>query len=153
MNVLTGRVHWLQAKVVGRQALRDLYKGIAASYPNADTIYMVQDNWPVHFHPDVLAALEPQQWPWKWHVPGNWSTEPHKDVERLNLKIQLLPLPTYSPWLNPIEKLWRWLKQEVIHLHEFADETKTLREKVGSFLDRFKEGDNRLLHYTGVLPP
>ena len=27
----------------------------------------------------------------------------------------LLFLPSYSPELNPIEKLWRWLRKEVIH--------------------------------------
>jgi transposase len=29
------------------------------------------------------------------------------------LGIELLPLPGYSPDLNPIERLWDWLRQEV----------------------------------------
>ena len=28
-------------------------------------------------------------------------------------RIEPVWLPTYAPWLNPIEKLWRWLRQEV----------------------------------------
>jgi transposase len=26
-------------------------------------------------------------------------------------------LPSYSPELNPVEKLWRWLRKEVTHKH------------------------------------
>ena len=37
------------------------------------------------------------------------------------LPIQLVPLPTYASWCNPIEKLWRQLRQELLHLHRFAD--------------------------------
>jgi transposase len=37
-------------------------------------------------------------------------------------KIVLVPLPTYAPWTNPVEKVWRKLCQEVLHLHEFVDE-------------------------------
>jgi len=33
--------------------------------------------------------------------------------------ITLVYLPTYAPWLNPIEKLWRKAYQEVLHLHRF----------------------------------
>jgi len=32
----------------------------------------------------------------------------------------LVPLPTYGSWTGPIERLWRWLKQEVLHLHSYA---------------------------------
>ena len=32
-----------------------------AAYPQAERIYAIQDNWSIHKHPDVVAAL--QQWP------------------------------------------------------------------------------------------
>ena len=31
----------------------------------------------------------------------------------------LLYLPTYSPWLNPIEMLWRHFRREVTHCESF----------------------------------
>jgi len=31
----------------------------------------------------------------------------------------LLYLPTYSPWLNPIEMLWRHFRREVTHCELF----------------------------------
>ncbi|MGI8485177.1 MAG: transposase, partial [Thermomicrobiales bacterium] len=35
----------------------------------------------------------------------------------------LLYLPTYSPWLNPIEMLWRHLRREVTHCELFTSVT------------------------------
>ncbi len=40
------------------------------------------------------------------------------------LGLTLLPLPGYSPDLNPIEGLWKWLRQEVTQHHCYA----TMRE-------------------------
>lgn len=38
-----------------------------------------------------------------------------------DLGFQLLPLPSYSPDLNPIEGLWKWMREEVTqnHCHKF----------------------------------
>jgi putative transposase len=35
-------------------------------------------------------------------------------------RLVLLYLPTYSPWLNPIEMLWRQWRREVTHCELFA---------------------------------
>ena len=64
----------------------------------------------------------------------------------------MLTLPTYASWLNPIEKLWRWLKQEVLHLHRFSDAWDELKEHVDQFLATFSGGSDDLLHYVGLLP-
>ena len=34
---------------------------------------------------------------------------------RTRAQMVLLYLPTYSPWLNPIEMLWRHFRREVTH--------------------------------------
>jgi putative transposase len=47
---------------------------------------VIQDNWNIHTHPEVLTALA--RYP----------------------RIKPVWLPTYAPWLNPIEKLWRWVR-------------------------------------------
>ena len=46
-------------------------------------------------------------------------------------------LPTYAPWLNPIEKLWRWLVETVLKMHRLASDWPALRHRVNSFLDQF----------------
>lgn len=55
------------------------------TYPAARMIKLAQDNWPVHFHLDVRAALQPREWQWDFHVPANWPTEDSPSALRLNL--------------------------------------------------------------------
>jgi hypothetical protein len=156
LNALDGRVSYLQASRLSVGRLVNFYRQLGEQYPKARTIYLIQDNWSVHFHPDVLVALEPQEKTWTRYVPNNWSTEPTaKAIRRwghLQLPIQLTPLPTYASWCNPIEKLWRKLKQEILHLHRWADELKELRLQVTQFLDGFASPSPGLLHYVGLLP-
>jgi len=96
-------------------------------YPQAKKIYLVQDNWPTHKLPNVLAAAQEQH-------------------------LTPLFLPTYASWLNPIEKLWRWLKQQVLHLHPLADDLAQLRDQVCNFLNQFAVDSDALLRYVGLLP-
>jgi transposase len=148
----TGRVVALQQAKIGVPALRRFYQALADAHPGR-RIYLVVDNWPVHYHPDLLAALEPQESPFPFRRPRSWPCEPGPRAKRLDLPIQLVPLPTYSPWLNPIEKLWRWLKQDVLHLHRHADDLAALRARVRAFLDRFADGSLSLLRYVGLGSP
>jgi hypothetical protein len=127
LNALTGQVDYLDEYIVGRRQLITFYGQLTQRYATKEVIYVVQDNWSIHRHADVLLAL--QQWP------------------------QLVPvwLPTYAPWLNPIEKLWRWVRQDVLKLHRLADDWGALRQRVRSFLDQFAHGSHDLLHYVGLL--
>ncbi len=126
LNARTGQVTYLQRSKIGREGLLQFYPVLRKAYPDATTIYLVQDNWPVHKLPDVLARLEQE-------------------------RISPLFLPTYASWLNPIEKLWRWLRQQVIHLHRFAGDLDHLRARVIAFLDQFKSPSPQLLRYVGLL--
>lgn len=148
----TGRVVAHQQTRIGVPALIAFYQALVEAYPGR-RLYVVQDNWPIHFHPDVLAALEPQESPFPFLRPRSWPSEPSPKAKRLNLPIQIVPLPTYSPWLNPIEKLWRWLKQDVLHLHHLADDLPSLRDLVLAFLRRFERGSRELLQYVGLSLP
>ena len=71
LNALTGQVLYLQRTHITTAVLSTFYAQIASAYPQADTIFVVQDNWPVHVHPDVLARLQPQCSPFLPHVPDN----------------------------------------------------------------------------------
>ncbi len=91
-------------------------------------MYVVQDNWSIHRHPDVVEAL---------------TSMP---------RIEPVWLPTYAPWLNPVEKLWRKLKQEVLHLHRLSEQWERLKQRVAAFLASFSSGSAALLRYVGLLP-
>lgn len=152
LNAVSGEVFWQQGSKVGIRQLTTFYDTLCDAYPNAKQIYVAQDNWPTHFHPDVLAHLEPQHLPWRAKMPPSWPNEPSSQVVRANLPIQILCLPSYASWLNPIEKLWRWLKQAVLHLHRLGDDWEGLKQQVADFLNQFQYGSEELLHYVGLLP-
>src|SRR5262245_35889178 len=127
LNAMTGQVTYVDGYIVGRAKVITCYQRLVDAYPQAERIYAIQDTWSIHKHPDVLAAL--QQWP----------------------QIEPVWLPTYAPWLNPIERLWRWLKQHVLKLHRLAEDWRAVRERVRQFLDQFAHGSQRLLEYVGLL--
>ncbi len=108
--------------------LRQCWLRAARHYPNAEKIYVVVDNWPVHFHPDALDAL---------------TQDP---------RLELLALPTYAPWLNPIEKLWRLVRQRVTHAHPWSDDFPHFRRQVRTHLTAFEQDAPGLLRYVGLLP-
>lgn len=126
MDGVTGRVFYQQGDHFGIDALQHQYQRIRELYPERK-VYVVRDNWPVHKHEDVKAVAEAQ-------------------------RVIPLYLPTYASWLNPVEKLWRWLKQEVLHAHEWAHDVYRLRYEVRQFLDQFASGSDQLLRYVGLLP-
>lgn len=152
LNAITGQLTYLQRSRITTSVLSRLYAQVRAEYPQAETIYVVQDNWPVHFHPDVLARLTEQTWPFPWYRPGNWSDQPTVKAVHDDLPIQLLCLPSYASWCNPIEKLWRWLRQDILHLHRQANDWAGLKQRVDDFLMPFRSGSESLLRYVGLLP-
>ena len=152
LDACTGRVIVRYASTIRIPTLIRFYEQIAAAYADQPTlIYVVQDNWPVHYHPDVLARLIPQTWAFPRSLPQNWPTTPRKTwPEEARLPIRIVPLPTYASWTNPIEKLWRWLRQDVLHLHRLADDWGGLQALVTQFLDQFAAGSRELLRYVGL---
>lgn len=125
LHACSGRLTYWQGERAGAAALVRFYAQLQQDYPEAEVIYVAQDNWPVHFHPDVLAALA-------------------------NSKVRLLRLPTYAPWTNPIEKVWRKLKQELLRQHDFVDDWEGLRSAVEAWLQRAREDPESLRRYTGL---
>jgi hypothetical protein len=152
VNALTGQVTYRLASAISVAQLRAFYYQVRAAYPEAESIYVIQDNWPVHFHPDVLVALQPQHLPFPPTLPAHWPTQPRPHLPPDHLPIQIVCLPTYAFWTNPTEKLWRWLNQDVLRLHEWSDAWDQLKINVMAFLDQFTHGSMDLLRYIGLLP-
>jgi hypothetical protein len=157
LDAQDGRVLCHRRRIVTVPTLVGFYREVVAAYPEAERIDLILDNWPVHFHPDLVVALQPQASPFVFPRPGNWPTEPSAEAVRkwgkLQLPIRLVPLPTYASWLNPIEKLWRWLRQAVLHLHPWADDLPARDAAVDGFLAQFTPGASPcrdLLRYVGL---
>jgi len=153
LDAWSGRVLYEQGSQISIPKLSQLYKRAVAAYPEANSLFITQDNWPVHAHPDVLAALQPQDFPHGLYRPGNWPSQPSPKAKRLDLPIRILFLPTYAPWTNPIEKLWKFVRQEVTHLHRFEDDWPGIKQAVMNCLDQFAQGSKELLQYVGLSNP
>ncbi len=66
-------------------------------------------------------------------------------------RVVLLYLPTYSPWLNPIELLWHHFRREVTHCELFA--TMAARVTVAyEFFARYNQTPERVLSIIGAHP-
>ena len=59
-------------------------------------------------------------------------------------RLQVFQLPTYSPDYNPIEKLWKKIKQQDTHLHYFPT-FDALTEKVEQALSKFANTPEEIL--------
>ena len=126
LDSATGRfLCWQRYKFDHRTWLAFLLH-VEQCYPEAQRIFIVVDNWPVHRHPAVLKALATS-------------------------KITLLYQPTYAPWTNPVEKVWRKLKQDLLHHHPFRDDWDGLQSAVAQWLAQYEAPSQNLLHYAGLL--
>lgn len=153
LNPHTGDVIYQQVENCTVVALHTFYTQICQRYPKAERIYLIQDNRAIHFHPNLIEALLPQTNPFAKSTPPKWTGKLSKKIGKLaKLPIEILQLPTYAAWTNPIEKLWRWVRQSVIHLHRLSDDWQALQDKVLAFIEQFKGGSQQLLHYVGLLP-
>ncbi|MDG5755679.1 IS630 family transposase [Ectobacillus antri] len=66
-------------------------------------------------------------------------------------KEELMPfrLPPYSPDLNPIERLWKWLKEQVI-ANKFHPTKSSIEEAVTSFLTEVSATPAAVLQRLGI---
>jgi hypothetical protein len=127
LNALTGQVNYLDGYIVGRQQVIQFYGLLDRVSPKkVELIYGSQDNWNIHTHPDVLTALAGYP------------------------RIKPVWLPTSAPWLNPIEKLWRWLRQDVLKMHRWVEDWPQVKQRVHAFLAQFAHGSAALLRYVGL---
>ncbi len=100
---------------------------VEKQYPEAERIFIALDNWPVHFHGYVLDTLR----------------EHHS-------RITLLPRPSYAPWTNPIEKVWRKFNQDLFHMHPWSQDWERLKQEVTDWLKTASSPSEGLLRYVGL---
>jgi transposase len=63
-------------------------------------------------------------------------------------RLVLLYLPTYSPWLNPVEMLWRHFRREVPHC-ELFETLEALLQAAQEFFDRYNRCPQQVLSIIG----
>jgi putative transposase len=108
-----------------RREVAELLQALLDKHPD-ETLYVAWDNSNTHEDDEVEAVLRA--------ACG---------------RLILLYLPTYSPWLNPIENLWRHFRREVTHC-ELFESVKALLAASQDFFDRHNQKPHLVLSIIGV---
>lgn len=125
LDALSGRVLYRANSRIGVWQLCAFIKQVRKAYGAKKRLILVWDNWSVHGLDKVVEMAQEH-------------------------KIELLFLPTYAPWTNPIEKLWRKLKQEIVVMHKLSHNWDQLKQQVHAFLAAYNRQAPDLLHYVGL---
>ena len=129
-----GAVDWHSGEAVvitrrrkRRREVAELLEALLARHPRG-TVYVAWDNASTHEDEEVEAVLR--------GAAG---------------RLVLLYLPTYSPWLNPIEMLWRHFRREVTHC-ELFESIDAVLEATRAFFDRYNRAPQRTRAIIGAHP-
>jgi transposase len=114
VNYHTGETVVLFRRRKRRREVAELLQAVVDRHPTG-TIYIAWDNADTHGNDEVEAI-----------------------VRAAAGRLVLLYLPTYSPWLNPIEMLWRQFRREVTHCELFAS-LDALLKAAQAFFDRYNQ--------------
>ena len=124
VNYHTGETVVIIRKRKRRKEVAELLQLLVDKHPTG-TIYVAWDNANTHEDDEVEAV-----------------------VRAAAGRLVLLYLPTYSPWLNPIEMLWRHFRREVTHCDLF-ETVEELLNASRDFFDRYNQVPERVLSIIG----
>ena len=124
VNYHTGETVVLIKPHKRRQEIAELLQALVDKHP-IGTIYVAWDNANTHQDDEVEVVVR--------GAAG---------------RLVLLYLPTYSPWLNPIEMLWRYFRGEVTHCELFPT-VKALLTAAREFFDRYNQEPQSILSIIG----
>lgn len=124
VNYHTGETVVLLKRHKRRTEIAELLEALVEKHPTG-TIYVAWDNARTHEDDEVEIV-----------------------VRAAAGRLVLLYLPTYSPWLNPIEMLWRQFRREVTH-NELFQTVKSLLAAAREFFDRYNQEPSRMLSVIG----
>lgn len=124
VNYHTGETVVLFRRRKRRCEIAELLQALVDKHPTG-MIYVAWDNADTHQDDDVEAV-----------------------VRAAAGRLVLLYLPTYSPWLNPIEMLWRHFRREVTHC-ELFETLKALLQAAQDFFERYNRCPQQVLSIIG----
>jgi len=127
VNYHTGETVVMVRKHKRRPEIAEFLELLLDKHPH-ETIYVAWDNANTHQDDEVEAVV--------------------RDAAG---QLVLLYLPTYSPWLNPIEMLWRHYRREVTHCELFTSMTKLVNATL-DFFSRCNQTSANVLSIIGANP-
>ena len=113
VDYTTGQIVWQEDDQYTAETFLNFLRKVISAYPTGK-IVIVLDNARIH-HAKLLQPF----------------------LEEMNGRLELVFLPPYSPELNIVEGLWKWLKSNVIN--NVFYHTVTVRKNVGQFMDHIMQ--------------
>jgi transposase len=126
VNYHSGENVVLVCKHKRRREIAQLLKQLLLKHPT-ETVFVAWDNANTHQDDEVEAVV--------------------RDAAG---RLVLLYLPTYSPWLNPIEMFWRHCRREVTHCELFVS-MKHLIAATYDFFARYNRTPDQTLSIIGAI--
>ena len=121
-NVDTQELITVESEMINAQSTIELYKKIEKKYSDKETILVFRDNAKYYSNKLVKEYLKTS-------------------------RIKEVPLPTYSPNLNPIERLWGYFKKEVLY-NKYYEQFDDFKKVVTHFFwDDFSKHKSKLSTY------
>lgn len=117
---------YVQTETINAEETMKLFDKIQAAYPDKRTIYLIVDNARYYKNVAVQAYL----------------ADP-------NCRIKLKFLPTYSPNLNFIERLWKFMKKYIIGV-KYREKFKEFENDVMQFFEDFPQYETKLRQFIGT---
>jgi transposase len=127
VNYHTGQTVVIFRRRKRRKEVAELLEALLEQHPD-ETVYVAWDNSNTHEDDEVEAVLR-----------------------AACSRLVLLYLPTYAPWLNPIEMLWRHFRREVTHCELYVS-VKALLKAAQDFFDRYNKLPQSVLSIIGAVP-
>jgi len=111
VNYVTGEIVWQEDEQYTEETFLTFLQKVTAVYP-AGNIVMILDNARIH-HAKLLEPF----------------------LKEMEGRLKFIFLPPYSPQLNVVEGLWKWLKSDVIN-NVFYPTVAEIRKNVHAFMER-----------------
>ncbi len=121
LNYETGHIFCKEEESYDAQVFQNFLKEVLIQYPTGK-IVMILDNARIH-HAKLIQPF----------------LEEHRD------RLELFYLPPYSPQLNLIEGLWKWLKSEIIN-NVFYKDVCQIKLAVRNFIKRINLTPNVIIN-------
>lgn len=125
-NLETMRVTTHFSETINAQETMKLFDKIQLEYQYKRTIYLIIDNATYYKNIDVKAYLK-----------------------KPDCKIKLIFLPTYSPNLNFIERLWKYMKKYIIGV-KYREKFKEFETDIHYFFDNINLHEEKLRQFIGT---
>jgi len=127
VNYHTGETEVIFRRHKRRKEVAELLQRLVDKHPSG-TIYVAWDNANTHEDDEIETV-----------------------VRAAAGRLVLLYLPTYSPWLNPAERVWRQFRRDVTHC-ELFETVKALLAAAQAFFDRCNQRPEMVLSIIGSHP-